>query len=344
MNISIILKSFLSSFFESSGLVKYVITNLSKDNYLILMYHRVVPYNQAIPGLQAGMYVEPEIFDMHLYYLQKHFFVVPFPEILSLNIVGSCINRNKPICIITFDDGWYDFYKYAFPILQARRVAATVFLPTKYIGTEEHFWTDRLTNIITQKQQNKNYMEYIQDYRNQDVIETIDHLEGSIHSIIDKAILLLKKYSDEEINIIMERLEKRWDVGSKLPERSFLKWEEVGEMMESGFINFGSHTHCHKMLTYLDDHEIMEELILSKHRLISQKVIDTSFIPFSYPNGNYNERVIRMVKEAGYHAAATTETGWNHRNTPLFRLNRIAIHQDMSSRKSMFGCRIANLF
>lgn len=343
MNISLHVKWLLSSFYDNSGLVKSILKYLSKDHYLMLMYHRVVPYKKAIPGLQAGMYVEPETFDMHLHYLNKFFFVIPFSELHSITKDKSLIKRNKPLCIITFDDGWYDFYRYAFPILKERRVAATVFLPTKYIGTEEQFWTDRFANLILQKRHNNKDIKYNQNIKNKDVVETIDHLEGPIDSIIERAISLLKKYSDEDISIILDILANHWDVDSNLSERSFLKWGEVGEMKESGIINFGSHTNSHKMLTYLHDHEIMEELIQSKNKLISQKVVDTAFIPFSYPNGNYDERVIPMVREAGYHAAATTDIGWNNRNTPLFRLNRVSIHQDISSTKAMYGCRICNL-
>ena len=97
------------------------------------------------------------------------------------------------------------------------------------------------------------------------------------------------------------------------------------------------------MLTYLNNYDIMEELIQSKNKLISENIVNPYFIPFSYPNGNYDERVINLVREAGYHVAVTTEKGWNHLNAPFFNLQRVSIHQDMSSKKELFGCRIANL-
>jgi peptidoglycan/xylan/chitin deacetylase (PgdA/CDA1 family) len=309
------------------------------------MYHRVIPFKEAIQGIQAGMYVEPETFYMHLRYLNKYFLIIPFSE-MFLYLKNTSYNKgDKPICIITFDDGWYDFYKYAYPILKAQRVTATVFLPTKYIGTEDLFWTDRLTNLIVQNQQNKNYKDRKNKKHidNLDVIEKIDRFEGTIDSKVERAISLLKKYSDENINVILENLKRKWG-GDPIPsERAFLKWVEVQEMWDSGFINFGSHTNNHKMLTYLDNDEIMEELIQSKNKLITEKVVNPFFIPFSFPNGNYDERVINMVKEAGYQAAVTIDNGWNKKNTSHFNLHRVAVHQDMSSNKEMFACRITNL-
>lgn len=340
-----IMKSLLSSIYDASGIVDSLIRHLSTNNYLILMYHRVIPFKAAIPGMQAGMYVEPETFYMQLLYLKKYFRIIPFPEIITYLNNQSYEKGNKPTCIITFDDGWYDFYKYAYPILKTQKVPATVFLPTKYIGTEDIFWTDQLAYLIEKDINTNNYNKLIENKNtgNLDVMEIIGQWEGTIDSKIERAIFLLKKYRVEDIKVILEKYKKKLGLDSMPTERAFLKWGEVEEMKKSGFINFGSHTHNHKMLTYLDDQEIMDELVQSKNRLISEKVVESTFIPFSYPNGNYDERVVDMVRVAGYHSAATTEMGWNHRNMPLYRLNRVAIHQDISSNKEMFGCKICNL-
>ena len=114
-------------------------------------------------------------------------------------------------------------------------------------------------------------------------------------------------------------------------------------MYQSGLITFGSHTVSHKILTTLADEEINDELMKSKEKLISEDVVDPSFIYFCYPNGNYNERIAGMVKEAGYNVAVTTSHGWNLRNADPFQLRRIGIHQDMTSTEAMFGCRVVGV-
>lgn len=71
--------------------------------------------------------------------------------------------------------------------------------------------------------------------------------------------------------------------------------------------------------------EIRDELANSRKRLISEKAVDPVFIPFSYPNGNYTDRIAKMVRDAGYDLAVTTENGWNHNRSDLFALKRISV-------------------
>ena len=115
-------------------------------------------------------------------------------------------------------------------------------------------------------------------------------------------------------------------------------------MAQSGLVTFGSHTVAHKILTTLADQEIRVELIESRKRLIAEQVVDPSFIPFCYPNGNHNDKIACMVKDTLYSLAVTTKKGWNNLESDPFTLRRIAIHQDMASTDAMFGCRIAGIF
>src|SRR3989339_1434489 len=105
MNIRIIARSILATLMDFSGQIDNAITNKSNTDYLILMYHRIIPFGKAEPGLQEGMYVEPETFNMHIQYFKNKFSVVPLSKVPSFtNDVDIKINE-KPICVLTFDDG-----------------------------------------------------------------------------------------------------------------------------------------------------------------------------------------------------------------------------------------------
>jgi peptidoglycan/xylan/chitin deacetylase (PgdA/CDA1 family) len=329
MNGPVKVKTCLARCLQSFGFVERIVLKKSKSSYLILMYHRVIPYNEVRQGIQAGMYVEPTTFEMHILYLKKYFNITSLHEIVLIEKPEIFINNDKPICVLTFDDGWYDFYKYAFPILKEHNVPATVFLPTGFINTKKTFWTDQLIDIIINNNDinnNKSNMAL------SSVLNNIIRRKGSIEKKIENAILQLKTYREDEIYEIITETKKNLVDTSDANDRAFLNWDEVGEMAKSGLIKFGSHSENHKILKNLNENEIFEELCKSRDRLLSESFTDPSFIPFCYPNGDYNERIVKIVKEVGYHVAVTTENGWNGRGESLYNLQRVAIHQDISSR------------
>ena len=307
------------------------------------MYHRVITKNEAEKGVQAGMYVEPKTFKDHLHFLQKYFTIVPISEIPFKPERSFGCQSNKTVCAITFDDGWHDFYTHVFPILKELEIPATVFLPTDFIGTEQWFWTDRLARLLIQRKKAKNIITRKQVSAN-NLVNKLERMRGHFEFQLEEAISMLKEYRVNEIEEVLSDLAVRWDLDSTITGRAFLSWEEVSEMARSGLISYGSHTASHRILTTLTDEEIQNELMRSKEKLINEKAVDPSFIPFCYPNGNYNEKIVKMVKEAGYSLAVTTNNGWNHPRFDPFTLYRIPIHQDMTSTEAMFGCRITNIF
>ena len=340
MNLRIIARSILATLMDFSGQIDNAITNKSNTDYLILMYHRIIPFGKAEPGLQEGMYVEPETFNMHIQYFKNKFSVVPLSKVPSFtNDVDIKINE-KPICVLTFDDGWLDFYKYAYPILLENNIPATVFLPTKYIGTKNRFWTDIIAgyciNVIKNRDVNSNSSNM--------VINELNNINGDVNQKIEKAISLLKDFPEDRIVEIINEISGMPGFDRDRDERVFLNWDEAREMFASKLITFGSHTDSHRILVHLTNDEIEEELMTSKSRLLSERVANPSFIPFCYPNGNLDENIVRKVADAGYHVATTTRNGWNHPKSSNYDLNRVALHQDMSSGIEMLKCRIAGIY
>src|SRR6267378_2787721 len=144
MKASIKARSALASFLHLAGVNSWKLGRYSRDDIAILMYHRVIPMKQMGPAVQAGMVVEPDTLDLHLRYLRSHFEIIPLSDLVSFEHVGAYDQLKTPLCVLTFDDGSYDFYEYAYPILKTHQAPATVFLPTDFIGTDRWFWTDRV--------------------------------------------------------------------------------------------------------------------------------------------------------------------------------------------------------
>ena len=342
MTLSVFARSVLSKILGSIGIPEKVLRNRSGNGFVILMYHRVISLGDEKIPIQPGMYVDPKTFEEHIRYLKQHFLVIRFSEKFSPGCTGGKTQSIRPVCILTFDDGWRDFYENAYPILKRNCVPATVFLPTGYIGTEKSFWPDRLAWLLTSTiSPTRQEIHGIRPENS--VLEKIAGLTGSLEKRLETAINMLKNFNDKEIEEVISRLKERAGVDLIPGGRVFLNWEEIREMVGSGLISFGSHTQNHRILVHLEEEEIREELVLSKETLFREGAVDPSFIPFCYPNGNWNDRIACIVRETGYHAAVSTGNGWNTNGASPFDLKRVAIHQDMTASREMFGCRIAEI-
>lgn len=80
--------------------------------------------------------------------------------------------------------------------------------------------------------------------------------------------------------------------------------EQVREMHSGGLIEFGAHTVNHVNLLNLDDATAREEIVRSRDQVIA---LTGSCRSFAYPYGRFDDRHVRMVREAGYDSAVTTK-------------------------------------
>ncbi len=97
-----------------------------------------------------------------------------------------------------------------------------------------------------------------------------------------------------------------WDYKIGDRQESIMSAQQVREISDIG-LEIGSHTLTHPHLTSLDDQALNRELIDSKHKL--EDIIGKEVIGFSYPYGDYDERVIAATAAAGYKYAVSTKLG-----------------------------------
>ena len=343
MNYSLQIKSVGASFLYATGLIAREIGRRANRSSVILTYHRILPREEA-QWIQAGMYVEPGTFERHLNFLRDHFTLVSLEEFLCQREAGQRGSDGRPLCALTFDDGWRDFREHAFPLLKAYGAPATVFLPTDFIGTGRWFWTDRLSFCFTRRAGGDRPVVKA-GISGSPIVNRLNDLGGPVASRIESAVEILKGYRDEAIEEILAELKGRWKLDDPFPPgRVFLNWEEVGEMSRSGVVSYGSHTAGHRILTTLDREEVIEEMRCSREKLIREGIVDPSFLPLSYPNGNHDPEIAGLAKSAGFRLAVTTRSGWNGFHEDPFLLRRNSVHQDISRTEAMLGCRIVNLF
>ena len=108
-----------------------MVNHTEKQNIPILMYHSISSY--AHPRFRPCI-VSPETFEEHLSYLdQCHYTSVTVTQFVQAIARGGDGLPPRPV-ILTFDDGYADFYTSALPALRRHSFTATLYIATAFVG------------------------------------------------------------------------------------------------------------------------------------------------------------------------------------------------------------------
>jgi len=133
-------------------------------------------------------------------------------------------------------------------------------------------------------------------------------------------IAALKRLPDEKR--LAGLLAAGFDESREYDDRQALSVEEV-ESLKS-IIDFQAHTRLHPILSQCSTDRVVNEIAGSKTEL--EERFGLNVYALAYPNGDYSDREIEIVRNAGYKCALTLDGGFNVQNTDLLRLHRIPIY------------------
>jgi len=112
------------------------VRKFSGSRHVILCYHRV-----GVEGVPLFSRLAPSTFEAQMRYLKAHYRIISLPRLCDELREGD---ETGPALAITFDDGYRDLHKYAFPILQKYKIPATIYLIGEGVETSEAPWYDRI--------------------------------------------------------------------------------------------------------------------------------------------------------------------------------------------------------
>lgn len=145
--------------------------------------------------------------------------------------------------------------------------------------------------------------------------------EFAIKESDNMSIAKLKQMSHHIFVQHIDRLKKKYELT-----RTSITEDELIALINNPLVSIQSHTVTHPILTNCTEEEQVTELVSSKEYL--QARTNKKIYAFSYPNGNYNDEVIRNVQDAGYKFAFTTEQRHIRKTDKrnLLALPRVAIN------------------
>jgi peptidoglycan/xylan/chitin deacetylase (PgdA/CDA1 family) len=305
----------LSTIVERTGIASILRRAIAGRSGLILALHRVLPPEEQSLCYNPHLVLSESAFVSLLQLLQRDYHVAPLEDVLA-DPGGS---EGHPKVAITFDDGWEDNYRVAFPHLLRFDMPATIFACTGLIDTLQMLPEERFARLWSQCSAQSSLEELVIDLnhwgmgrsKNLQLRPRQQYWSLEVKRIPMSARLLL-----------LDHLEQRYQT-IPTQSRRFLTWEQVRVMTRTGLIRLGSHTHRHATLCSESDRDIRQELDDARISLWKQAGAVSDVL--AYPNGMYNRRVQELVRSMGFKTALSTIPGFFTRDSNPLAIPRIAV-------------------
>lgn len=272
--------------------------------------------------------------------------IIRYYQPISLKALTETIRQKAPIphnaLVVTVDDGYRDFLLHAHPVFSDYGIPVTVFLVSDFLDRKLWLWWDQIQYAFRHTDRRCLSLEQPPASPVTFSFETDEQRVA----VAEKVIGIMKGLDNPErlrlLKLIPERLAV--DIPAEPPsELEPLSWDEVRRLAGLG-VEFGAHTKTHPILSKVSDFkELSEEIGVSKSRL--EEELGAPAVHFCYPNGralDFNEQVVEVVREHGFHSAVTTVPGLNFAGAHPFLLRRLYIEptfQDYYFRELLAGVR-----
>jgi peptidoglycan/xylan/chitin deacetylase (PgdA/CDA1 family) len=304
----------------------------------VLMYHRVLPAG-ADTFSSDSICVTPEAFSLQMKFLRRHF------RLLSIDELADHLESGRDLpsrsCVVTFDDGWRDNFEHALPILRDQQVPAVIFVATDYIGGDECFWQERLSRLLFNGLRGDTAArQLVEKMVARPGLAGCDDAER--RRAIRAAVDGLKKVPTSEIEALEARLREAVGSSGSAGDDRFMDWQQVAGLVKGTRVSVGAHGCSHTPLTKLSPERAALELAESGKRVAEVLGMPTKSI--GYPNGNYDDTVVRLTRAAGYRLGFTTDKGLVGEVRDPFKLPRINIGGSATGTSADFLCAILQVF
>ena len=320
----------------------------NKSAVPIFLYHQVNPISSN---------VSPKTFEEHLKIIKKY----NMETITISEYYNNKINKNS--ILLTFDDGYYDNFKYVFPLLKKYDMKATIFLNTLYImdkrENEPEIKDNNTVNLEAMKKYIENGKATINQYMSwEEIKEMYDsglidfQAHSHKHMAIFKDIKIegitkrdgmeapeLYLYGELEDNFPVFAKRGEYSGKAKIIKREFFKtfknfYEEniENKITDKNEILKKCQEFIDKNTEYFSDEseadyrKRIEEDYLENKKLI-EKNLGNQVKFFCWPWGHRSKETIKILKELGVVGFISTKKGTNSMEPNWDMIRRIELRR-----------------
>ena len=301
---------------QRSGAFRLVLNSRWRSKrLLILCYHGVSRMDEHL--WRPSLYMQPEIFRQRLQILDRgKYNVLPLGE--GLRRLQAAELPPKSV-VITFDDGGYDFYAAAFPVIREYGFPVTVYQTTYYSDYQRPVF-NLICSYLLWKGQDR-------------VLHNPEELglSGPLDLRTEKGRMQIQRklvLDAEERNLTGSQ---KNDVAAVLAKSLGISYDEIlssrifqlmnssqrAELAAAG-VDFQLHTHRHR--TPLEERLFRKEIRDNRNSL---QALGETAIHFCYPSGVYRPEFVEWLQIEDVVSATTCDSGLASRRSNPFLLPRL---------------------
>ena len=291
----------------------------------ILEYHAVAPEQESEGAVSAARFKE------HLGWLKARWRCVTVAQAAS-RLRGGL---DEDLVAITFDDGYADNARVAFPLLRELKLPATIDLATAFLDGRE-LWFDVARRGLAEAEREPAKAAGLELVAKVVLDEVLGRWPTPL--TLEEAMQRLKNAPAADRLAAVEALRP---LAAALPAKEPMTWDEA-RLLRDGGIELGAHTVDHPILSKLDEGEQEMQIAGSLDRIEAELGVRPR--TFAMPNGSardYNATTLHVLRRLGLLAACTTRRGANAADSDLFELRRIGVGSDSVA---MLDARLAGFF
>jgi peptidoglycan/xylan/chitin deacetylase (PgdA/CDA1 family) len=303
--------------------VFYLVANSRwrQQRLLILCYHGTSLEDEHL--WRPGLYMQPEKLEQRLELLKKGgCSVLPLGQALQGLRAGTLPRLSV---VITFDDGTYDFYQQAFPLLKSYAFPATVYQTTYYTACERPVF-----NLVCSYMLWKRQGEVIANGAEIGLNQPLDlRTELGRHKVVRALIedAERKDMTGLEKDDLAARLARllKIDYASIKAKRllQLMNSREVQEVARNG-LDVQLHTHRHRT----PEDEVLFRREIEDNRAHIRRLIGTYPVHFCYPLGAYRPAFLPWLQEERVASATTCDAALAVRDSESLLLPRFVDNQN----------------
>jgi len=307
---------------RGSGIFRWVTNSRwRQERLLILCYHGTSLDDEHL--WRPELYIQPQKLEQRLESLKKgRFSVLPLGEGLQQLRAGTLPPRSV---VLTFDDGTYDFFQQAYPLLKHYGFPATVYQTTYYSSVARPIF-----NLICSYMLWTRRGEVIANGESLGLQKPVDLQTQSSRSAVLRDLI---QRSDREHRTGLEKDEIVAQLArilkidyDRLRAKRILQLMNERELQEISRNGVDVQLHTHRHRTPEDETLFRKEI--QENRLAIHKATATEPVHFCYPSGVYHAAFLPWLQKENVVSATTCDVGLADRRSESLLLPRFIDHQN----------------